>query len=300
MPRLSLEQTNLLRRTRFWAASVIVLSLLFLPTLLHGQPEPAGPQAGTEHSIPAELAPVEPVDTGDLSIWQLLVSGGMFMIPIVMLSLVSAIFIIERAIALRRERVLPDELVSGLGELFDSEEPLDPRKAYQYCQRFPSAAANVVRALLLRVGRPHSEIEHTVAEVSQREAERLHANVRWLILAAAIAPLLGLLGTVWGLIQAFYDSTQLAPGMNKADQLAQGIYVALVTTLSGLIVAIPSAIAAHFFEGRLQALFHRIDELVFHLMPQLEQYEGRLRFHQDDKNPKETNAPPRIKRASSS
>ena len=60
---------------------------------------------------------------------------------------------------------------------------------------------------------------------------------------------MGLLGTVWGMIRAFHDTAQLAPGQNKADYLAEGIYVALVTTLAGLAVAIPAAIFSHYFEG---------------------------------------------------
>jgi biopolymer transport protein ExbB len=81
------------------------------------------------------------------------------------------------------------------------------------------------------------------------------------------------------MIRAFHDTTKLAPGQNKADYLAAGIYVALVTTLAGLVVAIPAAIVAHYFEGRVQSLFHQIDELLFNLMPQIERYEGRVRFN---------------------
>ncbi len=66
--------------------------------------------------------------------------------------------------------------------------------------------------------------------------------------------------------------------MNKADYLAEGIYVALVTTLGGLCVAIPAAICAHYFEGKVQALFHQVDEMLFNLMPQVERFEGRVRF----------------------
>jgi biopolymer transport protein ExbB len=134
--------------------------------------------------------------------------------------------------------------------------------------------------MLLKVGRPHSEVEHSVAEASEREAAKLYANVRWLNLAAAITPLMGLLGTVWGMIRAFHDTTQLAPGQNKADYLAEGIYVALVTTLGGLMVAIPAAIFAHYFEGKIQATFLRIDEMLFNLMPQVERFEGKVRFGQ--------------------
>ena len=64
---------------------------------------------------------------------------------------------------------------------------------------------------------------------------------------------------------------------NKADFLAEGIYVALVTTLGGLSVAIPAAILAHYFEGRIQSIFHRIDEMLFNLLPQVERFEGRMR-----------------------
>jgi biopolymer transport protein ExbB len=143
--------------------------------------------------------------------------------------------------------------------------------------------------MLLKVGRPHSEVEHTVAEASEREAERLYANVRWLNLAAGVAPLLGLLGTVWGMIEAFHRTTQLGPGQNKAEELATGIYVALVTTFGGLMIAIPAAILAHLFEGRIQRIFHQIDEMLFSLLPQIERFEGRMRFGQrTDERPAES------------
>jgi biopolymer transport protein ExbB len=132
--------------------------------------------------------------------------------------------------------------------------------------------------MLLKVGRPHGEVEHAVAETSEREAERMYSNVRWLTLMAAVAPLYGLTGTVWGMIIAFRQTTILQAGQNKADFLAEGIYTALVTTLGGLLIAIPAAIVAHWFEGRIQSLFHHIDDLLFNLLPQVERYEGRVRF----------------------
>jgi len=213
-----------------------------------------------------------------INIFRLLVQGGFFMVPILLMSLLVVTFVIERCIGLRRSKILPEELVSALGQLGGPQGGFDPRKAYKLCQQFPSATATVVRAMLLKIGRPQSEVEHAVAEASEREANRLYSNVRWLTLAAAVAPLLGLLGTVWGMIRAFHDTTQLTPDVNKADYLAAGIYVALVTTLGGLCVAIPAAIFAHFFEGRIQTLFHQIDEMLFNLMPQVERFEGRVRF----------------------
>jgi biopolymer transport protein ExbB len=213
-----------------------------------------------------------------INIFKLLVQGGFFMIPILVMSIMVVTVVIERFIGLRKSKVLPSGLVAGLGKLGGPQGGFDPRSAYKLCQQYPSAAANVVRAMLLKVGRPHSEVEHAVSEASEREGNRLFANVRWLNLAAAVAPLLGLLGTVWGMIRAFHNTTLLTPDVNKAEYLAEGIYVALVTTLGGLCVAIPAAICAHHFEGRIQSLFHEIDEMLFNLMPQIERFEGRVRF----------------------
>ena len=202
--------------------------------------------------------------------------GGLAYVIAVMLVVV-ILFSIERGLALRKIKVIPDTLVADLGKLANEPGGFDPRKAYRACQDHPSAASRIIRAMLLKVGRPHAEVEHAVREASEREASDLYANVRWLNLAAAVAPLLGLLGTVWGMIHAFYDLGHVPSGANKAVFLANGIYVALVTTFAGLSVAIPAATIAHFFEGRIQSLFRQIDELLFGLLPQVERYEGKIR-----------------------
>jgi biopolymer transport protein ExbB len=221
-----------------------------------------------------------------LNFFSLLLDGGYLMLPILVMSLLVVTFAIERFIGLRRERVLPQDLITGLGQLGGPQSSFDPRQAYRLCQQYTSAASTVVKAMLLKVGRPHSEVERAVKDASEREAAKLYANVRWLTLAASVTPLIGLLGTVWGMIQAFHQTTQLAPGQNKAELLAEGIYIALVTTLTGLMVAIPAAIFAHSFEGRIQAMFLQIDEMMFNLMPQIERFEGKVRFGQpaDDSN----------------
>ena len=240
----------------------------------------AVPDAATAANPSAQpAAPVTKVHEDEgLNFFSLMVSGGWIMIPIGFMSLVVVVVGIERSVSLRRSRVVPTLLVKELGSLGESQGTFDPREAYRICQRYPSAAANVVKAMLLKVGRPHSEVEHTVAEASEREAERLYGLVRWLNLATTVTPMLGLLGTVWGMIDCFHRTTLLAPGQNKAQELAAGIYVALVTTYGGLLVAIPSSILAHFFEGRIQKLFHQIDEMLYSLLPQIERFEGRVRF----------------------
>ena len=114
-----------------------------------------------------------------------------------------------------------------------------------------------------------------------RETDRIEQHLPFLASVGSTSPYIGLLGTVWGMIQAFYDTTQLDPGRNKSEALAEGIYTALVTTLVGLIVAIPAAIAAHYFESKIIRLFHQIDEMSFNLFPQIERFEGKVRFNQN-------------------
>lgn len=203
--------------------------------------------------------------------------GGVFMYPIYAFSFLVVLFGIERAIGLRRRKVIPRKLIAGFDELLEGQGGFDPRKAYRLCQKYPSAAAAVFRAALLKIGKPQADLEHAVTKASEREAARLYANIRPLNLSATVAPLLGLLGTVQGMIIAFYRTAYLPDGANKAQALAEGVYIALVTTFAGLCVAIPAVCLAHLFEGKIQRLFAQIDELVSNLMPVLERYEGKLR-----------------------
>jgi biopolymer transport protein ExbB len=247
----------------------------------------AGPSAGPESTPTSQPPPTTlsvPNGKREINFFELLVSGGFFMWPILGMSIIAVTFGIERFINLRRSKIIPRRLASALGQLGNSATGFDPRSAYRICQQFPSVASTVIRAMLLKVGRPHSEVEQAVRDTLQREADRMYVNVRWLNLSVAVAPLIGLLGTVWGLIICFHDLTQLAPGANRATELANGIYIAMVTTLGGLMVAIPAACVSHFFEGKIQNLMFEVEEMVFGLMPQVEKYEGRLRFGKPGEN----------------
>jgi biopolymer transport protein ExbB len=215
----------------------------------------------------------------ELNMLDLLIRGGSLMIPIGVMSLIVVVFAVERFLGLRRNRIVPAALISALGEASSAEGGLDPRKVYRICQKFPSTASTVLRAAMLKVGRPHAEVEHTVKEACEREAAKLYSNVRPLNLATVVTPLIGLLGTVWGMIMCFFKMASGQVHTNKAEQLADGIYTALVTTLGGLAVAIPAAMLAHWFEGRIQAHFREIDELLLNMLPQLERFEGKLRVH---------------------
>jgi biopolymer transport protein ExbB len=212
-----------------------------------------------------------------IDFFTLLVQGGVFMIPIGVVSIVVVTIVFDRMIGLRTGRLIPGKLRRTLVQL-NRQGDLSPNELYQACGDSRSALANVMRNISLYAGRPLKDLQTVAQETAQIEADRAYSNVRWLNLAAGVAPLLGLLGTVWGLIRAFHDTTQLTAGQNRADFLAVGIYEALVTTLAGLMVAIPAAVASHYFEGRVTKIFGTISEIASGMLARLEHLEGKARF----------------------
>ncbi len=210
--------------------------------------------------------------------FSLLLQGGWVMVPLGIVSLFVVMWSFERLFSLRQGRLLPRSLTKSLMQMIRQSEVLPVQDAYQLCLKNPSVGSSVVATALVRTGRPLSEIEKSAGDALQREVDTATGPVRWLAFLAGVAPLLGLLGTVWGLIRAFHDTTQLDPTQNRAEVLATGIYEALVTTLVGLIIAIPAAAIAQYFENRILRQFRRIEDLVALLLPRLEYYEGRVRF----------------------
>ncbi|MDG1895384.1 MAG: MotA/TolQ/ExbB proton channel family protein [Fuerstiella sp.] len=212
------------------------------------------------------------------SLWDLAIQGGWFMIPIGIASIVTMAFTMERLVGLRRGRNLPKQLIHKLRELM-SDSGMDPRRLWEACEEHKSPLANVVKAAVLKTGRPHAELEKSVEDAVGRETAAMTRNMRPINVVASIAPLLGLLGTVQGMIMAFMvTSTTSSTGTAKAQELAHGIYTALVTTFAGLSVAVFSVVLANFLEGRIERLLRQMEAIFLDLLPQLERYEGRIRI----------------------
>jgi biopolymer transport protein ExbB len=253
------------------------------------QEDPQGPvpvQGAEIEALMNEQPPAEPIDpsvpTG-IDLLTLISSGGAFMIPIGLMSLLVVALAVERMLTLRKRKILPKMLVEDIQELLHPIEKFNPSHAYDWCVDQPSPAARVVMAMLMRTGQPMADIERAAAETIEREADQFSSPIRWLTLAAAATPLMGLLGTVWGMIVAFHESTTLTADRSRSEQLSEGIYTALVTTLAGLIVAIPAAILALYLENRLAKLFHKLERLAFDVAPALAQFRGRKRMDNDGK-----------------
>ena len=192
-----------------------------------------------------------------------LMAGGPLMIPLAMCSFVVIALAVERMVALRRGRVIPRPFVRRFTECVQDGQ-LSHEEALEICDEFDCPVAEVFHATVKRWGRPTVEIEQAVMDAGERVAEGLRKYLRLFSAVSNVAPLLGLLGTVLGMIQAFevLSSTAAeASGASPPDMLASGISQALMTTAAGLSVAIPAYLAYVYFSARADRYLVEIDAL---------------------------------------
>ncbi len=169
------------------------------------------------------------------TVWELTWKGGIVMIPIAIASLVAIAFAIERALVLRASRVAPRELLSTIaGHL-----PASPERALDAALRSPSPLGRVAAAGLEAWPRGSAEVEKRLVEAGLRETSLLRGRLKVLAFVVGVSPMLGLLGTIFGMITAFRTVAASPDALGRAELLAGGIYEALVTTAAGLLVAIP-------------------------------------------------------------
>ena len=169
---------------------------------------------------------------------ELVAKGGPLMVPILLGSVVALAIFLERLVALRRSRVAPPELTLRVRELL-----LEGRvgEAGRVLEADPSVLARVLSAAVAQAGRPREVVKERVEEVGRRESAHLERYVGMVGVVAAVEPLLGLLGTVTGMIGVF--RRVVSEGVGDPRLLAGGIWEALVTTAAGLTVAIPAYLA---------------------------------------------------------
>jgi biopolymer transport protein ExbB len=190
-------------------------------------------------------------------LFEMLVAGGPLMIPILLASFVLLLITFERLISLRRRRVVPRMFVERF-LLQLREGALDRSDALEKCDDEPSHVAQVFAAALRKWGKPAVEVEQAVLDEGERVANVLRKYLRVMNGISTVSPLLGLAGTVWGMMHAF-NVIATNSAMGRAEMLAGGISVALVTTAAGLMVAIPAMVLYMFFVGRVDSLVMEID-----------------------------------------
>lgn len=181
--------------------------------------------------------------------WDTLGQGGVVMIPIAASSVLALWVILDRAWHLRRRTVVKPEIVDVIDTLSD---PSDIPLARSICERHPGAFSEIVRVALDSRTRPREEIRELVEDQGRQEVAKLEQGLGLLETIAAVAPLMGLLGTVLGMIEVFTVVSQ--QGAGQAQSLSGGISQALITTAAGLSIGIPTLVAYNYFVGKAERL----------------------------------------------
>lgn len=218
-----------------------------LPAVRAGDPVPVpAPVGGRRKGLP----------TGVVEIF---LSLDYWIIPFGLGTLISIWFTTERVVVLRRGRVIPKPFVQRFIRLLE-ERALDREEALTICEENGSPVAMVFAHGVRKWGKPSVEVEQAIIDGGERQVASLRRHLRVINGVATVSPLIGLLGTVWGMLESF-NQVALAGGMAKTEELASGIALALVTTAAGLIVAIPSLISYMFLSGRVDNLVMKMDDL---------------------------------------
>jgi len=179
--------------------------------------------------------------------------GGPVMYAILVCSIISMAVFIERVWSLRKRHVIPEDFTGRIFALLDTGKTDESLAA---CNENSSSVARIASAIIRMKGRPLEKIEAAAEAAGKSESVRLERFIGWLGLIATVSPLLGLLGTVTGMIKMFQQVS--ARGIGDHKFVAMGIWEALVATASGLIVAIPAFIAYRYLTAK-------VDYLVLHL-----------------------------------
>lgn len=185
-----------------------------------------------------------------------LASGGPVMIPIGIASIVGLAAFLERMWTLRRGRVVPQSFCIELIELVRQERWND---AVTLCRKKDSPIARILEVAVQARHEPRSLIKERVEEVGRREAADLERYLPVLATCGSIGPLLGLLGTVQGMIQTFAAIGE--GGIGQMEFVAAGISIALICTFSGLVVAIPSVMGHRFLASKVEGLLVDMEEV---------------------------------------
>ncbi|RMH01693.1 MAG: MotA/TolQ/ExbB proton channel family protein [Planctomycetota bacterium] len=204
------------------------------------------------------------------SLFDLIANGGPVMWPLGLCSVLAVAFIVERALRLRRGAL---GTVAAGEEVLAAWESGGPEAALARCAEQATPMARILAAAMKRTGAPLLEMEKAVEDAGARELRVLSAKLRPLVVIAAIAPLLGLLGTVWGMIQAFTEIAT-SDALGRPERLADGITSALITTAVGLSIAIPAQAAYYFFRSRLDRFTTAVEQVYGALTDRLLERKG--------------------------
>jgi biopolymer transport protein ExbB len=200
-----------------------------------------------------------------LSLLDLIFKGGIIMVPIGILSLASIYVIIERFIFIRNASKVDANFFNNVK---DHLAKGDLKAAKAYCQRINSPMSRIIEKGINRIGKPIKDIEGAMESMAVIENTKLEKNLSFLGLTAGIAPMLGFIGTISGIIKIFYNisvSDNISIGL-----IAGGLYEKMITSGSGLIVGLIAYSGYHWLNGMIDKFNHKVEQTAVELIDFLE------------------------------
>lgn len=191
----------------------------------------------------------------NVSVLDLVLKGGYMMIPIVLLSLAGTYIFVERLLNIKAAGQTPDSLMDEVKQMVLTGKISE---AQNICARNSTPIARMLEKGLARIGNPLKSIEASIENVGKIEVYKLEKNLSLLATISGAAPMIGFLGTVTGMIQAFMSIAQ-EEGAVSPKLLSSGIYEAMITTAAGLFVGILSYLAYNFLITKVGKLIHRME-----------------------------------------
>lgn len=208
------------------------------------------------------IAAVATQKTTELSVWDLCLEGGFIMIPLLILSVVCIYILIERAIVIRDASREDSTFMKRIKDYIHEGEI---ESAMNLCKKNNSPYSRLIAKGISRIGRPMNDVLVAIENTGNLEIATLGKGLPWLATTAAGAPMLGFLGTVMGMVDAFYNLASAGSSAN-IDVLAGGIYEALVTTVAGLIVGIIAMFAYNYLVARINKVMNMLEAKTMEFM----------------------------------
>ena len=196
------------------------------------------------------------------SLWDLTLKGGWIMIPLALLAIVSIYIFFERTFAITGASREDKDFMQKI-KTFSHQGKIEEARAL--CQQTNSPSSRMIEKGISRIGRPMNDVLVAVENVGNIEVSKLEKGFSWLATTAAGAPMLGFLGTVTGMVQAFMALAGAGSSAN-VTVLSQGIYEALVTTVAGLIVGIIAMFAYNFLSSRVKKVMNKLERNTMEFM----------------------------------
>jgi biopolymer transport protein ExbB len=188
-------------------------------------------------------------------VWELAMAGGPLMIPIALSSLVAIYIFVERILTINKANESPDAFMGKIKELVLKG---DITSAKMVCTQHDTPVARMIEKGVSRIGSPLKNIEASIENVAKIELFKLEKNLSVLATVAGAAPMMGFLGTVIGMVQAFISIAQ-EEGSVSPKLLADGIYTAMITTVAGLIVGIIAYLGYNYLVTRVSKVVHKME-----------------------------------------